>query len=233
MLDLLDINHWTPLRNPTARPQILLCGVNLSLAAGEQIAVVAPEPDHRNGLIDVLTGTQSPSEGARRARGQTRSLTALAEGFLPRLSVAANLALIGGINHLDIDHLKARVVTLLGDEILSLPVAVLSDALRTTLATTVARALPVGCLVINHESRFAPADPHLPIFDDISVPPAMVHVFAAQPATLPVHDRAYALIGPHLIAADDPQDLADILSLAALANAARPDTKELSPYASR
>ena len=79
MLDLLDINLWTASRHPTARPHILLCGVNLTLAAGEQIIVVAPDPDHRNGLIDVLTGARSPNEGARRANSQAISLTGLAD----------------------------------------------------------------------------------------------------------------------------------------------------------
>lgn len=128
-------------------------GVNLSVAAGEAVAVVGRNGAGKSTLLKVVMGVLVPDEGAVTRRGGVTGLLELGAGFDPRLSGRENLRLNGlllGMSEAAVRRQEEAIIAFAElAHAIDLPLRSYSSGMVMRLGFAVAAHAGARCLVVD------------------------------------------------------------------------------------
>jgi len=135
------------------RPNTALDGVDLVVAPGETVGLVGPNASGKTTLLRVVAGVTRPDTGSCAAPGRVISLLELGAGFLPDLTGAENLRVLGrllGVGASDIDDLVRAAVDVAGlHAVIDDPLKTYSTGMRARLGLSMALVAPADILLID------------------------------------------------------------------------------------
>lgn len=167
--DVHKVYRWRGARRPhetlkgalfrRARPRTAhathhaLDGIDLSVSAGEAVALVGPNGSGKSTLLKLASGILQPTEGSVEVDGRVTALIELGAGFHPEITGRENVAINGmllGLTRREIDARMDEIVDFAGlGEFIDQPVKVYSSGMYVRLGFAVAVAAEPDILLID------------------------------------------------------------------------------------
>jgi lipopolysaccharide transport system ATP-binding protein len=130
-----------------------LAHVNLSLRAGDRLALVGPNGSGKTTLLRVLAGVYAPDEGTVETVGKIASLLDLSLGLQPTATGNENIylrGLVAGLSKVQIQEKTAEIAAFSGlGAFLGLPLKTYSSGMLARLAFAVATAVDADILLMD------------------------------------------------------------------------------------
>jgi ABC-type polysaccharide/polyol phosphate transport system ATPase subunit len=127
--------------------------INLTVRAGDCLAVVGHNGAGKSTLLQVVTGLLPPDEGHLRARGRISALLNLGVGFDPRLTGRENIDLMGALMGLPPALIRERmdeVITFAGlGRFIDAPLRTYSSGMRARLGFSASTMIDPDVLVLD------------------------------------------------------------------------------------
>lgn len=127
--------------------------IDLTIAAGERVAIVGPNGAGKTTLLKIAAGITTPSSGRVRVTGRVASLIHLEAGFHPDLTGEENILLNGlllGMSKAEIVEKRQRIIAFADiGQFIDSPLYTYSDGMKFRLAFAVAVASECDLLLMD------------------------------------------------------------------------------------
>jgi lipopolysaccharide transport system ATP-binding protein len=132
---------------------VALRDVSFAIHRGESVAIIGRNGSGKSSLLEVITGTLTPTAGFARTRGRVAALLELGSGFDPGLSGRENVLMNGLLLGLTKQEIHARFDEIVAfadiGDVLDRPVSTYSSGMVVRLAFSVQVALDPDILIVD------------------------------------------------------------------------------------